>query len=257
MAPVDLVRKAFVDMENQGELQVGDELPRPMGVFTALGLKRIAFNIAIWELVVNGEVTRIDQRLFWGAAPDNTRSREQISLILLNMVAEGTIDELEPLPSTVIVGEAFNAPYDVTARAYRLLTRLGIATSSTTRLLTPDAQAKARQAAEAFAFSLPKLEQKVDDCLASLEVTQGAAKASVALHAWRKQYWNQNETLFLCSKLLCHFAAADKTGRTTKIALRTIQHEEFVQRIQQCRQWLRRHHWVNQGDHILISIAAL
>lgn len=254
MAPVDLVRKFFVDMENQGELQVGDELPRPMSVFTALGIKRVAFNMAIWELVVNGEVARIDQRLFWGAAPDNTRSREQISLILLNMIAEGAVSELEPLPPTSIVGEAFNAPYDVTARAYRLLTRLGIATASTKRLLTPGAQAKAKRAAEAFAFSFPKLEQKADDCFASIGSSQNPAKA---LHAWRNQYWNQNETLFLCSKLLCHFGAADKTGKTTKIALRTIQHKEFVQRIQQCRQWLRRYHWVNQGDHILISIAAL
>lgn len=249
--PTAVVREAFVNMQNQGALKKGDELPRSAKMLSMLGLKRTPYNLALWQLVVRGEVSRIDQRHFWGNHPKNTRSKDQIHLILLRAVAEDLLEEGDVFPTAGTIDAAYNATR--ASAVSRLLVEQKIITANRRRkYVSIGAKARAEQAVASFQFGFSAIEKQADDLFASLEEQQSHAEATAVLQEWRREIsLSSIEPLFFSSQLLSHFGAAT-TSRVSAIKLQKLPLEVLVERVGACRQWLRRNHFVNDADALLI-----
>lgn len=228
------------------QLAIGDELCRE-SIRTALGLSWSAHSLAMWDLVVSGVVTRVDHRLFWGDPPAHTRSKQQMQLSLLALIADGEFLEGESFPSAIEIGTAYNGLKTDGRKMIRFLAQLELLGGTTRKYVAQGAQRKAQQAASDFTFTLTSTLSTIDSCFSLLQQAPSDQEAADALRGWLRK--NRSETRFLCSRLLRHFGVAElHESRRESIHLYPIATKGSRLGLEKCRYWLRRGHFITFDD---------
>lgn len=250
------MRKGLEEMVANGELTVGGEMPRHGELCTIFGLRRMQCSKVLWELTVDSEVTRIDKRHFYGEPPANTRSKEQIQFILLRMIAEGQVVEGDEFPASQAIKTAFNTSAAIVQAAIKELVDQGLINNKhKCKRVEKGAQQKAKQATEAFQFTLTVLESQVDECFEAVGAATTIAAAQEKFRNWRRANMHKEEALFLCWQLRRRF---DLEFLNTEASTEeSLSWEQALERVDACRQWLRRYHSVEEDDGLLVAIASL
>lgn len=256
IVPTNEVRKILEEMVVGGELTQGGEMPRHGEMRTIFGLRRMQCAKVLWELTINNEVTRIDKRHFYGAAPANTRSKEQIHFILLRMIATGQVAEGEEFARSLVIRTAFNTSAAIVQDVRKQLVTEGlISDKHKCKQVEKGAQQKAAQALESFQFTLTALESQVDECFELIQTAPTVAAAHKEIKSWRSKNRHKEEALFLCGQLQQKFGLESLGSAPSANESLTL--AQLLEQAGACREWLRRYHSVREDDGLLVAIASL